>query len=61
MALLDELLSNLKGIKEEAKQSIKNSKDVWEAIGNRDWQAAGFANEEEAIKWLEENEYGNMS
>lgn len=59
MLEIDKLLHELRNMKNEQK-TVLNTKEVWKAIGNRDWETAGFANEEEALAWLEQNNYSNI-
>jgi hypothetical protein len=56
---MDSLLKELQAMKRDRK-TIHNSKDVWSAIGQRDWTAAGFENEAEAIEWINNNPYSNL-
>lgn len=60
MSEIDELLSQLRQLKNES-NDIPNTRDIWEKIGNKDWAGAGFASEEEAMQWLEKNEYASMN
>ena len=56
---IDKLLKELREIEENKKQ-ILNTRETWEKIGKRDFIGAGFENEEEVIKWIEENDYVNL-
>lgn len=60
MTEIEKLLNELRDMKNEAK-SIENTRDIWACIGNKDWEGAGFANEAEALEWLEKNEYSNLA
>ena len=60
MSELDNLLNALRNMKEEEKSKIKNSKDIWSLIGKQKFTEAGFASEEEAIAWMENNPYLNL-
>jgi len=57
---IDKLLAELRELKNTSLE-VKNTRDVWQAIGNKDWSSAGFANEEEAMAWLEKNEYSALA
>ena len=59
MSEIDELLSQLRQLKNESSE-IQNIRDTWEKIGKKDWAGAGFADEAEAIAWLEKNEYSAL-
>jgi hypothetical protein len=59
MSELDKLFKALQEMRSES-SLISNSKEVWSAIGQRDFTAAGFANEEEAMAWIENNPYSNL-
>lgn len=59
MSEIDELLSQLRQLKNESNE-ILNTRDIWEKIGNKDWVGAGFADEAEALEWLEKNAYENL-
>ena len=58
---IDELLFQLKQLKSDSVNEIQNTRDIWEKIGNKDWAGAGFADEAEAMTWLEKNEYSNLA
>jgi hypothetical protein len=60
MSEIDELLSQLRQLKSESSE-IQNTRDIWEKIGKKDWTGAGFADETEAMAWLEKNEYSNLA
>lgn len=57
---MEALLAELRGLKNNA-NTIQNTRDIWEKIGNKDWTGAGFADEASAMEWLEKNEYSAMS
>lgn len=58
---IDKLLAELRDMKSTSSSTIQNSREIWEKIGNKDWSSAGFANEEEAMAWLEKNEYSALA
>ena len=60
MSKMDILLNELRGMKNTG-NTVHNTRDVWERIGNKDWSGVGFASEEEAVQWLEKNEYSNLA
>lgn len=57
---IDKLLEELRGMKSEGKQSPQNNADTWSHIANRDWEKAGFANEEECKAWILDHPYSNL-
>lgn len=59
MSELDKLFKALQEMRSES-SSVPNSKDVWSYIGQRDFTGAGFASEEEAVAWIENNPYSNL-
>lgn len=61
MSEIEKLLRELKNMKEEAGNGPKNTKEVWAMLGAKDIEGAGFASEEEAAAWIEENAYANIS
>lgn len=61
MSEIDALLAELRQLKSDSNNEIQNTRDIWQKIGNKDWSGAGFANEAEAMQWLEKNEYSNLS
>lgn len=60
MSEIEKLLRELKNMK-EARNGPKNTKEVWAMLGAKDIEGAGFASEEEAAAWIEENAYTNIS
>lgn len=56
---MEELLAELRGIKNNS-TTIQNTREIWEKIGNKDWQGAGFASQEEAMEWMQKNQYENL-
>lgn len=60
MSEIDKLLMELREMKFNS-NTIENSKDIWEKIGKKDYVGAGFANESEALEWLEKNAYSNLA
>lgn len=60
MSEIDVLLAELRQLKSNSNE-IQNTRDIWEKIGNKDWAGAGFADETEAMAWLEKNEYSNLA
>lgn len=56
---IEKLLKELQGMKSNTK-TIQNSKDLWEKIGNKDWQGAGFSNIEEMQQFILDNPYANL-
>lgn len=60
MSEIEKLLEELRGMKSEGKQSPQNNANTWSKIANKDWEGAGFANEEEAKAWVSENPYANL-
>ena len=56
MSEIDALLAQLRQLKSNSNE-IQNTRDIWEKIGNKDWAGAGFADETEAMAWLEKNAY----
>jgi hypothetical protein len=61
MSEIDKLLEELRSMKNTSSSTIQNTRDIWEKIGNKDWAGAGFADEAEAMAWLEKNEYSNLA
>lgn len=57
---MDELLERLRNLKQDSVDKIHNSKEIWKKIGLKDFIGAGFNNQEEAIKWIEENDYSEL-
>jgi len=60
MSEMDKLLQELRGMQNTTNTTIENSREIWEKIGNRDFVGAGFADEAEALKWIDENPYSNL-
>jgi len=61
MSEMDKLLAELRELKSTSNSTIQNTREIWEKIGNKDWTGAGFATEQDAIEWLEKNEYSNLA
>lgn len=55
------LLQELRSMKTSDQARIQNTRDTWSKIGAGNWAEAGFVSEEEAMTWLENNEYANLS
>ena len=60
MSEIDNLLNELRGMKEEAKHTLLNSKETWSKIAKRDLEALGFSSSEELQKWILDNPYSNI-
>ena len=60
MSEIDMLLAELRELKSISNNEIQNTRDIWKKIGNKDWSGAGFADEAEAMAWLEKNAYSNL-
>lgn len=56
---IEKLLQELQNMK-ETKKNVLNNSDTWRKIQAKDWEGAGFENEEEAKKWILDNPYGNL-
>ena len=59
MSEIETLLQELRGMKSN-KKTIQNNSDTWSNIRSKNWEAAGFENEEEAKVWIENNPYMNL-
>lgn len=56
---IENLLKELQNMK-HSRKTVENNSATWEKIRAKDWEGAGFANEEEAKQWVSENPYANM-
>jgi len=62
MSEIENLLNELKNMREKANQSPTNSMDFWRRINNKDsFQDLGFTSEEELKAWILANPYANIS
>lgn len=61
MSEIEVLLNELKNIKSTGRKTVENNANTWKCIANKDWEGAGFANEEEAKQFILDNPYGNLA
>lgn len=59
MSEIEELLKALREIKNERK-SVPNNANTWSCIANKDWEGAGFKDEEECKSWIADNPYASL-
>ncbi len=57
---IEVLLEELRGMKSSGKKTPENNVSTWENIRKKDWEAAGFENEEVAKAWISDNPYANL-
>jgi len=60
MTNIDKLLQDLKDLQNNEKNTVPNNADTWSKIANKDWTGAGFIDEADALKWIENNAYSNI-
>lgn len=60
MSEINNLLNELRNMKSNQNNTPQNSKELWEKIGNKDWQGAGFNSAEEMQQFIVDNPYSNL-
>ena len=60
MTEVEKLLQELKGMSSMSKNAPENNSDTWACIRAKDWEGAGFEDEQAAKDRVANNPYGNI-